>query len=502
VNDNRDSQSLHARTRLRRVHIAQAALTSSPYSHDTLELAMATASSLGLSLQDSSALVWLLIVGVPSADKTETVRALKDLAKVLYVDTLTDNAFASGYVDPDGKAPKADLLTRITKDKVTCLVVKDLTTLLSMRDDKVKKILGDLQSIYDGEFAKATGTKDLLSYNVKFAVLACVTPAAFDKHHRYMSRIGSRFLIYRIPGLTPKARQEGYELSWNSGDRPAGLRSLRHLVNEHVSELLSNPAQLKPESQHVRSKMNTLAELLRRARTDIAYGKHEDTTSYEIVGVQTEEPWRALQQIRNLGRALARVHGRDEVTTHELELLRRVVLSSFQTGWLKVLTLFRTPGALSRDDVKERIGQSYGRVLQLLNELVAAELLVMQQTGPKYTYAVVKDFAELVREPIEPLDHIGDLDAVSLTQDSPLTNASMKEGNAVEGGESYGSPIADTAPEPSTGACDPGIAATPPVTDQETFDPDEPVTDEELCDAVTLTSSPEFDDLFIPKKSR
>ena len=59
--------------RLFQIHGLQEELTSSPYSHDILELALATATSLPVFEQDESGLVWMLIVGRPASDKTQTV---------------------------------------------------------------------------------------------------------------------------------------------------------------------------------------------------------------------------------------------------------------------------------------------------------------------------------------------------------------------------------------------------------------------------------------------
>src|SRR5262252_365978 len=149
--------------RLKRIHATYSELTSSASSHDALELAIASVTSLGVSELDSTALVWLMIVGVPSSGKTETVLSLRGAESVLFVDTMTENALASGYVDDKGKKGP-DLLDQIQTKHATALVVKDLTTLFSLRDENVKKILGDLQSVYDGEFVKATGTVGVQKY--------------------------------------------------------------------------------------------------------------------------------------------------------------------------------------------------------------------------------------------------------------------------------------------------------------------------------------------------
>lgn len=64
--------------------------TSSPYSHDVIELAIATSISHQLI---KKVLLWLLIVGPPSSDKTQTALAIKDAPQVFHLDTLTENSF-------------------------------------------------------------------------------------------------------------------------------------------------------------------------------------------------------------------------------------------------------------------------------------------------------------------------------------------------------------------------------------------------------------------------
>ena len=106
----------------------------------------------------------------------------------------TENALASGYVPAKGQPSKPDLLTQIADTKATCLVIKDLSPLFSAKEDRVRAVLGDLTSIYDGEYTKATSTRGLMSYTPRFAIVACGTPITLEKHRRYMAQIGQRFL--------------------------------------------------------------------------------------------------------------------------------------------------------------------------------------------------------------------------------------------------------------------------------------------------------------------
>ena len=394
---------------LRQIHQDLHRLTSSPFSHDATEVAFATAISHELSKQDATSLVWLMIVGPPSSDKTETVLHLRDLPNIYHLDTLTENSFASGYVNPKSGAPAVDLLPLLDGK---CLTIKDLTTLFSLREDQVKKILGDLQSIFDGEFHKFTGTRGAIDYQSRFSMVACITPIALARHHRYISLIGSRFLAYRILPLTEEQRAAGFALSWKKNGQStkrAKVKRLRQLVAVLGKHLLGEPSSLPTTSPKHRETMNRLATLLTRGRAVIQFRKDQPSSTYTIEGVQIEEPWRALQQLQALGYALVRLHGRTSMTDHEMELLRRVVLFSMPSDRFEVLQLFSSnPQGLSRDSCAQQIKKSYGRAEQILDELVVVMLVTVEDSTPK-RYRPIPDFADLIGKPVEPLDHIRDL---------------------------------------------------------------------------------------------
>src|SRR5262249_10481749 len=238
----------------------------SPHSHDELELALAAATSLSVADQDDTALVWLLIVGVPSSDKTATMLLLKGSPQTYYLDTLTVNSFASGFVDArPGTGKQPDLLPLLNGK---CLVIKDLTTLFSLRDDAVKKVLGDLQSIYDGEYAKATGTVGVIRHQSRFALVGCITPHALTKHHNYTSSIGSRFLYYRIPQLTEDERNEGFTVTWGGGEeRKKHQADLRRLALEHIADVRALPPIWTPETQEQQHFLQCLAKFVAHGRS-------------------------------------------------------------------------------------------------------------------------------------------------------------------------------------------------------------------------------------------
>ncbi len=413
--------------RLASIHASMDEVTSSPWAHDVVELVMATAISTLFADQPNHALVWLLVEGNPSSGKTSTILTLGNDRRIIYVDNLTDNSLASGYVPKTKQARKPDLLRELERTRAVALVIKDLTSLLSGKDERVAAVLGDFNSIYDATFTKWTGTVGRLAYRTHFAIVAAVTPAAIVKHHRHLAKIGTRFLSYRIPSLTLELQQQGLGAGWvhDPQEHKTKIAALRQLVEEHVAALLDGPLPLVTVPEEHRAAIDQLARLLARGRGLVLWRR--ELWAEEIELVQVEEPFRAQAQLRTLAEALALVHGRAEVTAHEIELLRRVVLSSMPADRGQVVGLFpRHPEGLTVKDARAGIGLGDKRTRQLLDELKATGVVegVKGESAvgaPPSVYYPVGDFAGLLAGSLGPLDHRGDLgDFSSQTPPRPM----------------------------------------------------------------------------------
>ena len=208
------------------------------------------------------------------------------------------------------------------------------------------------------------------------------------------------------------------------------------MTSGFLHELLSQEPPKFVESKEQRDEINNLALLLSRGRAVITTNKTEyendkgkRISTYEAAEIQTEEPFRAALQLRCLGRALAWVHGRDHITTHEMELLRRVVLSTMPVDRASVLALFQDminlkPGyqALTRKLCSEGIGKSYNRAIQLLIELESVKILQMSritdENGDLNLYVPFSEFRSLIHRPVLPLDHNADLTEVTDKEDA------------------------------------------------------------------------------------
>jgi hypothetical protein len=183
--------------------------------------------------------------------------------------------------------------------------------------------------------------------------------------------------------LSDDEREQGFEILWTLKERRAKVSQFRLLTSSYGFQLfkLSTPNTILVSS-HQQKEINRLATLLARGRAVIRSAQREfenengdRRTYHEIEEVQIEEPYRAVLQLRTLGFSLAFVHGRASVTDHEMELLRRVVLSTMPPDRALVLALFQklenltTEGGLTVKLCATGLGKSYGRAKQLLREL-------------------------------------------------------------------------------------------------------------------------------------
>lgn len=387
------------------VHCALREIISSPYCGDICELTLAT--SLNAARKEDG-LFWLLVIGNPSTGKTETVEGVRHEPRVYFLDNLTDKAFITGFVNADGSSP-TDLLSELD-GKI--LLVKDLTPLLSGKPEIAKSVLGQMVGIYDGSFSRKTGTRERVEYKTRFTFLACITPKAIESHQGYIRDIGSRLQFYIVPPLTNEEEEEGMNRLLENGKRTGKVERYRYLCSSYLHNLLQSGGQEVKLTEPQNEELKRMARLLARGRA-VTVGSRDQSEFAETGDFQKEGPFRILAQLRSLVVTLALVHGRHEATDHEMELVRRVVLSTIPRKRVSVLALFQNPVNLTPEggltvklcekaEVKERTAQ------ERLKELVNLGILEADNSQKEYQFKPLAEFADILAKPIESLDHIAD----------------------------------------------------------------------------------------------
>lgn len=358
-----------------------------------VKIVIAVCLSVKLNLPSS---LWLMVIGVPSSAKTDLVNFLRSSGLVYFVDTLTQNPFASGYVAPEGQKTY-DMLPELNNK---CFIVKDYTTIFSLNSETVKKLLGELVSIYDGQFKKFSPTRGLKEYITNFSHIGCITPTALNRHTQYMNIIGPRFLFYRIPKLNAEDRKKGFEIAWHE-DRKNSLKEIEKLVGGFLNQIVNKleteeNIEIDFTDENIKANLEQLAIFTSKSRGIVitqeqTFKDDEDkTVTYsEVIDWQVEEPWRAFQQLKGLAIALALVNQTNNISYEDIAILEKIVLSSMPVQRAEVLECFKSEKVLTSKQLSLLTKKSQRTCQRLLKELQFLD--IVESSDPEG--AIAKEYS-------------------------------------------------------------------------------------------------------------
>jgi Domain of unknown function (DUF3854) len=174
------------------------------YLPDTIALRVALATITANRLPARP--VWMLLVGVGGCGKTEVVWSLHRLPEVHVCSTLRESALLSGTSEKERAKGATGGVLRELGDRGLVLV-KDFTSLLSMRHEVKLEVLSALREVYDGAWDRPLGADGgvKLSWRGHAGFLAGVTPT-IDRHSTVTRAMGERFLLLRMPKLDRPAQ--------------------------------------------------------------------------------------------------------------------------------------------------------------------------------------------------------------------------------------------------------------------------------------------------------
>lgn len=324
--------------------------------------------------------LWLMFIGVPSSFKTELVGLYSAMDEVYTLDTLTENAFVSGYVNPDGSETQ-DLLPLLDEKS---FIIKDLNTLFSMNQEVVKKILGDLTSIFDGQFEKFTATRGMISYNSLFSMIGCITPSILIKHYNYATQLGPRFFFLRPEELTEEEIQDGFRKSWNEKHRREKVIATRQIVSSYATQLISKikNTELLPETEEIQKKINNIALFICKARgiaitkkLQFKDAKGNDVDYYDITDWQVEQPWRILNQIKSLLSIICVINGNNTIGDEEIRNIKPVIMSTMPVDRAEVIKVIVSKGCVTAREISAVIHKSPKTIQRTLKELYSLDIV-------------------------------------------------------------------------------------------------------------------------------
>jgi Domain of unknown function (DUF3854) len=149
--------------------------------------------------------LWLLLISGSGNAKTETVQAAVGAGAIITSTISSEGALLSATSTRDkGKDATGGLLRRLGERGV--LVVKDVTSILSMNRDSRGAVLAALREIHDGHWARNVGTDGgrTLTWQGHAVVIGAVT-TAWDRAHDVVAAMGDRFVLLRMDSTVGRA---------------------------------------------------------------------------------------------------------------------------------------------------------------------------------------------------------------------------------------------------------------------------------------------------------
>jgi len=218
---------------------------------------------------------WLGLIAPPSSAKTEILNSLSGLGHVLQASALTPAGLLSAVSKKDQEQDATGgLLKQIGPFGI--LVLKDFTTMLSLRPETNAEVFAALREVFDGRFTRHVGTGggQTLEWSGKVGLVFACTET-FDKHHSVISAMGDRYLLCRV------APVEGqFERALDHAGE--ATERMRRELSEVVAKLFAGRRrEPRPLSLEERGRISRICSRVVRLRA--AVDRHRYTTEIEVV---------------------------------------------------------------------------------------------------------------------------------------------------------------------------------------------------------------------------
>lgn len=332
-------------------------------------------------IQDVTNPFALILTDRPASGKTITINFFRKLPELMYFTSdFTPASFVTSIAArSEEQLQKIDLLPKV---RWKTLLVKDLAPLLSDNDDTLRKHLGMLTDILDGEgFRKESGVYGSRGYtgDYLFMFLAASTPFA-PRVWKQMAGMGQRLFFL---GLESKRKTIDELIGQLQGTHyQKKITICREATHEFLKGVWSShPEGIAWDGEHDDLEsvvtISALADFLSMYRGDIFVHEERWTDGRMLTHTEprVEDASRVNQCLYNLARGHAVLSGRSCITADDLQVCVRVVLDSAPSPRPKVLrALLQAKGILTVEQVASALGMSQKTAKREMHKMCALGL--------------------------------------------------------------------------------------------------------------------------------
>lgn len=315
--------------------------------------------------------LWMFFVAPPSGSKTEIISTAAELPFVEMLSDLTGHTLLSGMISKKGEDPSL-----LLKLKNNVLIMKDFTTVLSMRQDERQIILSQLREVYDGKFNKAFGTGKKVDWEGRLTLIAGVT-TIIDTHSSLFQVMGERFIMYRMP------QSNDMDVAEKALDNYGSEKDMRKFLREAVKKYFYSLRIPKVEEielpREIIKSLSALASFIVIARSGIIRDQYKRDITYIPA---TEAPSRLAKQLGTLIKALCVLEGRKVVTWDDYYMTLRVAFDIIPKNRMShFIALCGNEYPSTTNQVAEETQYSRSGSESILEDLTALGVVSMQGYG-------------------------------------------------------------------------------------------------------------------------
>jgi len=256
------------------------------YDLDAINVVLATAAAERLNGDP----LWLLLISGSGNAKTETVCSLAGAGAIITSTIASDGALLSATPKRDkSKDAHGGLLRRLGNRGV--LVIKDVTSILSMSRDMRAMVLAALREIHDQRWERNVGSNGglTLTWTGRIAVIgACTT--AWDRAYDVVASMGDRFVVLRMDSSVGR-QLAGYKAIANTGDEARMRTALSEAAAEVLQRVRPNIA-IRPMPAET-DQLLAAADVVALCRTGVDY----DYQGHIVDAHAPEMPTRLAKQL-------------------------------------------------------------------------------------------------------------------------------------------------------------------------------------------------------------
>jgi hypothetical protein len=315
--------------------------------------------------------LWLLIISGPGNAKTETIQSLSGAGAIVTSTISSEGALLSATPRREkSKDATGGLLRRMGQRGI--LVVKDVTSILTMNRDSRSSVLAAFREVYDGRWERNVGTDGGRSilWEGRLAVIgACTT--AWDDAREVIATMGDRFVVVRTDSSDVTGRLvSGRQAIANTGSETLMRSELAASVGALLTSISTDAEAKLTEAEQDR--ILAAANIVTLARTAVTYDYRGDVVEAHA----PEAPTRFAKQLGQVVRgALAIGLDRGEA----LRLAIRCARDSMPPLRLAILEdVADHPDACTRD-VRRRLQKPRNTVDRQLQALHMLGLVVCDE---------------------------------------------------------------------------------------------------------------------------